>query len=166
MNSGNEHQRDILNEAIYPKYVCMFQKNRSQKYDRRGQYPAITRNPKLGHKLPMVVKFLMISPFFEQIANSPYANQRLGIFNGLYIVPEDTNVKFQLPEVKIGTYEPLQDFFQSPRFKLLDTAFNLIYNKLDLLPQLAFNNGKRKIDFSKNQQLINYSKCSNQIVTC
>ena len=81
-------------------------------------------------------------------------------------MPEDTNVKFQLPEVKIGTYEPLPDFFQSPRFKLLDTAFNLIYNKLDLLPQLAFNNGKHKIDFTKNEQLIIYSKCSNQIVTC
>ena len=75
MISGNERQRDILNEAIYPKYVCKFQKNHSQKYDRRGQYHAITHNPKLGHKLPMVVKFPMISPFFEQIANSPYANQ-------------------------------------------------------------------------------------------
>ena len=75
MNSGNEHQCDILNETIYPKYVCKFQKNHSQKYDRRGQYHAITHNPKLGQKLPMVVKFPMISPFFEQIANSPYANQ-------------------------------------------------------------------------------------------
>ena len=75
MNSGNKHQRDILNEAIYPKYVCKFHKNRSQKYDRRGQYHAITHNPRLGHKLPMVVKFLMISPFFEQITNLPYVNQ-------------------------------------------------------------------------------------------
>ena len=154
MNSGNEHQCDILNEAIYPKYVCKFQKNHSQKYDRRGQYHAITHNPKLDHKLPMVVKFPMISPFFEQITNLPYANQGLGVFNGLYIIPDDTNLKFQLPEVKIGTYEPLLEFFQSPRFKLLDTAFNLIYDKLDLLPQLRFNNGRRKIDFTKNQQLI------------
>ena len=33
MNSGNECQRYNLNEAIYPKYVCKFQKNHSQKYD-------------------------------------------------------------------------------------------------------------------------------------
>ena len=110
MNSGNEHQHDILNEAIYPKYVCKFQKNYSQKYNRRGQYHAITHNLKLGHKLPMVVKFPMISPFFEQITNLPYANQCLGVSNGLYIVPDDTNLRFQLPEVKIGTYEPLPDF--------------------------------------------------------
>ena len=75
MNSGNERQCDILNKAIYPQYVCKFQKNHSQEYDRRGQYHAITHNPKLGHKLPMVVKFPMISPFFEQITNLLYANQ-------------------------------------------------------------------------------------------
>ena len=163
MEPGNDRERDLLNQAIHPKYVCKFQRNRTQQYDRRDQYHAVTHNPRLGRKLPMVVKLPMISPFFEQVSHLPYANQRRGIFNGLFIVPESANVHFQLPPVKIGNYNPLDDFFQSPCFKLIDTAFNLIYNKLTLLPAVQFNHEHCKIDHSKNQHLIDYSKCYNPL---
>ena len=45
MEPGNDREHDLLNQAIHPKYVCKFQRNRSQQYDRRGQYHAVTHNP-------------------------------------------------------------------------------------------------------------------------
>ena len=162
MNTGTVHQRDVLNEKRYPKYMTTFQKNRKQQYDKRNQLHSVTHNHRLGHKLPMVVKFPFISRFFEEAKPPhPYRAHRLGIFNGLYIVPEGEGLEFELPSVKTGDYDPVSDFFETPRFKLLNHGFNMMYQKIDLSPVVSLNEAKRKIKFTEDETLKDYGNYHN-----
>ena len=159
MDPGKEFHRDILDEKKNPQYIRSFHRNRKQKYDKRGQLHSVTQNHQLGQKLPMVVKFPYISEEFEKIDDHhPYANHRLGIYNGLYVVPENPSSEFNIPSVKISAYDPVPEFFNTPHFKLLDHAFNLVYKKLILEPALCLNRSQCKFDYTQDKDLKKYSK--------
>ena len=69
----------------------------------------------------MVVKFPFISQEFENIdEDHEYAKHRLGIYNGLFVVPESPSSEFEIPSVVISKYDPVPEFFKTPRFRLLD----------------------------------------------
>ena len=160
MHPGTEDDRDIFLEGKHPTYYTQFHKKRKQQFDRRGQYFSLTHNHYLGNKLPMAVKFPKISQFFETIPKDhPWSRHRLGIYNGLYVVPENVQGPFQIPGVKINNYDPLPEFFRTPKFKLLDRAFNLIYKKLSIVNGIvSLNQQNKSLDFTKDEDLIKYSK--------
>ena len=160
MDPGSKTLRDqLLDSTKYPEYVRRFYRNRKQQHDRRGQLHSITCNPRLDEKLPMVVKFPFISEEYETMEEShDNSKHRLGMLNGLYLVPDMNTGEFVLPSVKVEQYDPLPEFWKTPRFKLLDYAFNLVYEKLSLHPVVAINTEGSKKDLTLDDKLINYSE--------
>ena len=159
MDPGHERLRDeLLDKNQYPEYIRRFQRNRKQRHDRRGQLHSVTHNHKLGEKLPLAAKFPFISHKYEEMDEKHgHSKHRLGMLNGLYLVPEHPSGPFILPSVKVGNYDPLPEFWESARFKLLDHAFNLVYVKLQTFPFVAIAQGDTK-DLTLDEKLNDYSK--------
>ena len=158
MDPGSKTIRDnLLDKTKQPEYIRRFYRNRRQRHDRRGQLHSVTCNPRLGEKLPMVVKFPFISEDYEKMdENHDNSKHRLGMLNGLYVVPDTNTGQFILPSVKVENYDPLPEFWKTPRFKLLDHAFSLVYEKLKLHPVVAIKPSEK--NFTEDEKLINYSE--------
>ena len=70
-------------------------------------------------------------------------------------------MEFELPSVKTGDYDPVSEFFETPRFKLLNHGFNMMYQKIDLSPVVSLNEAKRKIKFTEDETLKDYGNYHN-----
>ena len=154
MEGPTEDELDKLS-AVGGKY-----KTKNQVHDRRGQVHSISCNFKSGQKLPLVVKYPPISRFYEKLQRDhEWAQFRMGVYNGMFIVPDipDTG-QFSIPSVKIKDYDPVQEFFCTPQYKLLVKTLNLMYKRLRVTVGGTVYDERNEDDMSYDETIIKYGK--------
>ena len=116
----------------YPPSVRETIVRRKQWWDRRSQFYAVTQSPYTGQKLPCCVKFPRLSSKLEKLPrNHPWSKHRLGRYNGMYFIPPEENEhQVVMDDVFRGNVNITEAFFNSPKFKLLQQGFELMYKKV------------------------------------
>ena len=161
MDEGTADQRDVYQKDRYPAPGQKELKLRKQIHDRRSQFHAVVYNLRRGQKLPTLVKFPKIAQFFEKLPRYPHLTwplHRGGLFNGLFIVPDEPNAEFVIPKVEINGRDFTRGFFASHRYRLLVETFNLVYKKLNFGAVVTRNPVTAPLDLSKDETLLKYGK--------
>ena len=127
-----------LNYTVpYGKDVRKELKNRSQKYNHVGQFFSTLFSPKMGHKMPLLIKLPCISSLFSKIPPEHHLRKVLsknseGLVNRLYYMPNKfPSTGMELPAVKSLKIDLKKNFKMTRKIEILKKVYKAVKKNLN-----------------------------------